>query len=187
MLSSYVPPTSWRTGWYGDLFSAAAGNSSASWSPRQHTSTSSTSSGRSKNSLEEQNMRLRLMHLVVFPPETLSPRQSATHPHIISHTGSPPKSSSWRYGKTDLRDPQPPPLILPQQLQRPSRPVKVVLGNLLQHLFRELDVAVLVVVVVVPTHTHTHTVSPALPATPLSLSLTSRTWVGGAEVAYREE
>ena len=85
--------TSWRTGWYGGSFSAAPGSSSASCPPRQHTSTSSTGSGRSKNSLEQQNMRLRLMHLVVFPPETLSPRQSATHPHIISHTGSPPKSS----------------------------------------------------------------------------------------------
>jgi len=43
----------------------------------------------SKHSLEQQNMRLRLMHLVVFPPQTLSP----TSAHTISHPASPSKSS----------------------------------------------------------------------------------------------
>ena len=47
-----------------------------------------------------------------------------------------------------LRDPQPSPLILPQQLQR-APPVEVVFWDGFQHLFWELHMAVLELVVVV--------------------------------------
>jgi len=48
-----------------------------------------------------------------------------------------------------LRDAQPSPLFLIQQLQRAARPVEVLFGYRLEHLLRELDVAVLVMVVAV--------------------------------------
>lgn len=71
-----------------------------------------------ENSLEQQNVRLRLVYLVVLPAQT-------------------------------LRDAQTPPLVFPQQLERASRAVEVVLGDGLEHLLGKLHVAVLVVVVVV--------------------------------------
>lgn len=71
------------------------------------------------NSLEQQDVRLRLVYLVVLPAQT-------------------------------LRDAEPSPLILPQQLERASRAIEVVFGDGLEHLLGQLHVAVLVVVVVVP-------------------------------------
>ena len=53
-----------------------------------------------------------------------------------------------------LCDAQTSPLVFPQQLEGASRAVKVVLGDSLEHLLGELDVAVLVVIVVVPVRTH---------------------------------
>ena len=70
-------------------------------------------------SLEEQNVRFRLVDLVVLPAQT-------------------------------LRDAETSPFIFPQQLQRASRAVKVVLGDGLEHGLGELDVTVFVVVIVVP-------------------------------------
>lgn len=70
-------------------------------------------------SLEQQDVRLRLVYLVVLPAQTLG-------------------------------DAEPSPLILPQQLERASRSVEVVLGDGLEHLLGQLHVAVFVVVVVVP-------------------------------------
>jgi hypothetical protein len=49
-----------------------------------------------------------------------------------------------------LCDTQTSPLVFPQQLEGASRAVEVVLGNGLEHLLGELDVAVLVVIIVVP-------------------------------------
>lgn len=53
-----------------------------------------------------------------------------------------------------LCDAQASPLVFPQQLEGASRAVKVVLGDGLEHLLGELDVAVLVVIIVVPARTH---------------------------------
>lgn len=52
-----------------------------------------------------------------------------------------------------LCDAQASPLVFPQQLEGASRAIKVVLGDGLEHLLGELDVAVLVVVIVVPART----------------------------------
>jgi len=70
-------------------------------------------------SLEEQNVRLRLMYLIMFPPQTLG-------------------------------DAEPSPLFLPEQLERASRPIKVLLWYLLQHLLWQLHMAVFEVVIIVP-------------------------------------
>lgn len=70
-------------------------------------------------SLKQQDVRLRLVYLVVLPPQA-------------------------------LRDAQASPLVFPQQLERASGAVEVVLGDRLEHLLGELHVAVFVVVVIVP-------------------------------------
>lgn len=49
-----------------------------------------------------------------------------------------------------LGDAEPSPLFLPEQLERASRPIKVLLWYLLQHLFWQLHVAVFEVVIIVP-------------------------------------
>lgn len=69
-----------------------------------------------KHSLEQQNMRLRLVHFVVLPAQA-------------------------------LRDAQPPPLLLPQQLERAALAVEVVARDHLEHVLGQLHVAVFVVVV----------------------------------------
>ena len=49
-----------------------------------------------------------------------------------------------------LGDAEPSPLFLPEQLERASRPIKVLLWYLLQHLLWQLHVAVFEIVIVVP-------------------------------------
>lgn len=52
--------------------------------------------------------------------------------------------------KTHLCDSQRSPFFLPEQLQRSLRTVKILLRDLLEHVFRQLDVAILVFVIGVP-------------------------------------
>lgn len=86
------------------------------------------------DSLEEQNVWLRLMHLVVLPAEALFSCQIELF--VVARTQiaylSNAKSS---------------PFFLPQQLECASRAVKVLLGYHLEHLLGELYMSVLVVVV----------------------------------------
>jgi hypothetical protein len=82
--------------------------------------------------LEEQDVRLWLVHFVVLPAQTL--RLLATVLCLRS------------YAYPYLRNAERPPLLLPQQLQGASR-VEVVFGDDFEHLLRELHVTVLVLVV----------------------------------------
>lgn len=73
------------------------------------------------------------MDLVVLPSQTLFPSQHVCCSLYLSHAY--------------LCDAQCPPFLLPEQLQCASRAVEVVLWDSLQHLLRQLHMAVFVCVV----------------------------------------
>lgn len=87
-------------------------------------------------------MRFRLMDLIVFPTQTL-PSQTLALLYSASTLLDDPR----RYACAHLCDSEASPLFFPQQFERSSLTVKILLWDSFQHCFWQLDVSVFVGIV----------------------------------------